>query len=112
MQASKPINVLGRLAHLLNTESRMCIFRPFILCHFSYCSLVWHFCGIGMQNTKKLEKLQERGLTFVFQNFSTVGDNLLMRLNTSVIYTEIIVGDTVSDFGLPWDLLAEIDFLV
>ena len=24
----------------------------------------------------------------------------------------IIVGDTVSDFGLPWDLLAEIDFLV
>ena len=23
-----------------------------------------------------------------------------------------IVGDTVSDFGLPWDLLAEIDFLV
>ena len=24
----------------------------------------------------------------------------------------IIVGATVSDFGLPWDLLAEIDFLV
>ena len=24
----------------------------------------------------------------------------------------LIVGDTVSDFGLPWDLLAEIDFLV
>ena len=23
-----------------------------------------------------------------------------------------IVGATVSDFGLPWDLLAEIDFLV
>ena len=25
---------------------------------------------------------------------------------------EVIVGATVSDFGLPWDLLAEIDFLV
>ena len=24
----------------------------------------------------------------------------------------ILVGDTVSDFGLPWDLVAEIDFLV
>ena len=25
---------------------------------------------------------------------------------------KILVGATVSDFGLPWDLLAEIDFLV
>ena len=29
-----------------------------------------------------------------------------------VVIIIIIVGDTVSDFGLPWDLLAEIDFLV
>ena len=25
---------------------------------------------------------------------------------------QLLVGDTVSDFGLPWDLVAEIDFLV
>ena len=86
MKASKQINILVRLAHLLNTESRMCIFRSFILFHFSYCSLVWHFCG--MQNTKKLEKLQERGLRFVFQDFSTAGDNLLTRSNTSVLHIQ------------------------
>ena len=28
------------------------------------------------------------------------------------IASHIVVGATVSDFGLPWDLLAEIDFLV
>ena len=86
MKASKQINVLGRLAHLLNTESRMCIFRSFVLCHFSYCSLVWHFCG--MHNTQKLEKLQERGLRFVFQDFSSDCKNLLLMSNTSDLYTQ------------------------
>ena len=86
MKASKQINVLGRLAHLPNTESRMCIFRSFVLCHFSYCSLVWHFCG--MHNTQKLEKLQERGLRFVFQDFSSDCKNLLLMSNTSDLYTQ------------------------
>ena len=85
MKASKQINVLGRLAHLLNIESRMCIFKSFVSCHFSYCSLVWHFCG--MHNTQKLEKLQERGLRFVFQDFSSDRKNLLLMSNTSDLYT-------------------------
>ena len=34
---------------------------------------------------------------------------LIKNLN---IILPLIVGATVSDFGLPWDLLAEIDFLV
>ena len=31
---------------------------------------------------------------------------------TSTGHLTHLVGATVSDFGLPWDLLAEIDFLV
>ena len=33
-------------------------------------------------------------------------------MNIEIKKVFLIVGATVSDFGLPWDLLAEIDFLV
>ena len=33
---------------------------------FNYCPLVWHFCGKTL--SKKLEKIQERGLRFVYND--------------------------------------------
>ena len=41
-----------------------------------------------MHNTQKLEKLQERGLRFVFQDFSSDRKNLLLISNTSDLYTQ------------------------
>jgi hypothetical protein len=35
--------------------------------NFSYCQLTWHFCG--KQNTKKIEKIQERALRFIYDDF-------------------------------------------
>jgi hypothetical protein len=32
--------------------------------NFNYCPLVWHFCG--ETNTKKIEKIQERALRFIY----------------------------------------------
>ena len=51
------------------------IFRCFLLSHFNYCALPWHFCG--MKNTKELEKVQCRALQFVFQDFSSTYEALL-----------------------------------
>ena len=41
-------------------------------------------------------------------------NHLLIIYSTNILKSQQnkVVGDTVSDFGLPWDLLAEIDFLV
>ena len=74
-KASRQINVLYRLANVLDEESRLCILKCFILCHFNYCPLIWHFCGA--KNTLKLEKLQIRGLRFVYQIFDCTTDSLL-----------------------------------
>ena len=62
--AARQINALKRLAKFLTLESRMAIFRSFIMSNFNYCSLVWHACGV--KNTRTLEKLQERALRFVY----------------------------------------------
>ena len=55
----------------------MAIFRCFILCPFQFCSIVWHFCGAG--NTEKTEKIQERGLRFVYGDYNSDYDSLLCK---------------------------------
>ena len=42
-KAASQLNVLQRLARHLDQGCRMSIFRAFILTHFYYCALVWHF---------------------------------------------------------------------
>ena len=57
-------------------------------------------------------------LTFQFQLLSytylsnSVGSTSYCFHNIFFHNIALLVGDTVSYFGLPWDLLAEIDFLV
>ena len=44
-KATCQLNVLQRLARHLDQVGRMAIFRAFIMSHFNYCPLVWHFFG-------------------------------------------------------------------
>ena len=45
--------------------------------HFNYCPLVWHFCC--ERNTKKLEKIQERALRFIYNDSDSSYENLLEK---------------------------------
>ena len=65
-KAGNHLNAFKRLSPYISTNHRMAIF---ILCHFQFCSTVWHFCGVG--NTKKMEKIQERGLRFVHGDYTS-----------------------------------------
>ena len=76
-KAAAQLSVLQRLAKYLDLASRMAIFRCFILSHFSYCNLVWHFCGAT--NTNKLERIQHRALKFVYQDWTSSYEQLLSR---------------------------------
>ena len=47
---------------------------------FNFCPLVWHYCGKG--NTDKLEKLPFIALKLVYQDFTSLCENLLIRADT------------------------------
>ena len=74
-KAGNHLNVLKRLFIFINKNDRMAIFRTFILCHFQFCSVVWHFYGSGSMT--KMEKIQERALRFVHGDYTTDYDGLL-----------------------------------
>ena len=46
-----------------------------MLSNFNFCPLSWHFCSEG--NTKKIEKVQERALRFVYDDFVSTYEELL-----------------------------------
>ena len=77
IKAGRQLNVLKRLSSQLSTENKLCIFRCFVLSHFNYCPIIWHFCS--KQNTIKLERLQERGLRFVYNDYVSSYTDLLFR---------------------------------
>ena len=45
--------------------------------NLNYCPLAWHFCS--EQNTKKLEKIQERALRFIYDDYCSNYDELLSK---------------------------------
>ena len=66
---------LKRLSQKFITHSKLCVFRSFILSHFNYCPIVWHFCS--KYNTVK--KIQKRGLRFGYNDYSSSYETLLSK---------------------------------
>jgi len=64
-KASQRIGVIMRLRNLIPTEAKLNLFKAAILPHLTYCHLVWHFCRAS--DTRRLERVQERGLRAVFK---------------------------------------------
>ncbi len=67
-KASHQLNVLRRIGFFFEEATKLLIYNCFIKSHFDYCSLVWYQCGI--ENSKKLERIQERALRFVYDDTS------------------------------------------
>ncbi len=82
--AARQVNVLKRIHKHLDNNTCMYIYRAFIMSNFNYCPLVWHFCSI--ENTRRLEKIQERALRFVYKDFNSTYRQLLDRGGIDMLY--------------------------
>ena len=52
--------------------------ESFILVNFNYCPLVWHFCS--SESMKKLERIQERALRLLLDDYVSDYDQLLIKV--------------------------------
>ena len=82
--AARQLNVLKRLHKYLNLEARLAIFRCYILSNFNYCPIVWHFCSL--EQSQLMEKIQERALRFVYNDFTTSYKELLIKGDHQILY--------------------------
>ena len=76
-KTARQLNALKRIGKHLNRLGKLTIYYSFIMSNFSYCPLTWHFCG--EQNTKKIEKIQECALRFIYDDFQNSYEFLLEK---------------------------------
>ena len=76
-KASQQLNVLKRIGCYLSKLNKLTIYHTFILSNFNFCPLAWHFCN--KNNTLKLEKIQERALRFIYDDFVSTYEELLIK---------------------------------
>ena len=80
LKAARQLNALSRISKFLNFKSRKLVYQSFILSNFTYCPLVWHFCG--KLNNSKIEKIQERALRIVCNDQISCYTELILKLKT------------------------------
>ena len=76
-KASKQINALRRVSRLLDSDTKLLIFNSFVSSVFNYCPVV--YTNFSVKNACKLEKLHERALRFVYDDFSAPYETILQR---------------------------------
>ena len=85
-KASKQLAVLKTLGRFLTKQGKLVIYNSFIASNFSYCPLAWHFCSIA--STNKLEKVQERALRFINNDYSSSLKKLLSQTKTEPLHVK------------------------
>ena len=64
-------------------KSKSIIYNSFIASNFNYCPLVWHFCGAA--NSNKFEKLHERSLRILYNDFDLPIQSLIDKLGQGTL---------------------------
>ena len=72
------------MGRFLTKQGKLSIYNSFIASNCSYCPLAWHFCSVS--STNKLEKVQERALSFINNEYSSSINDLLKSTNTQPLY--------------------------
>ena len=79
IKAGRQLNALQRLKGSLDKNSRMVIYKSFIMSNFNDCPLVWMF--ISKTSLSKLENIQKRALRFVLDDYQSSYTELLQNAN-------------------------------
>ena len=84
-KAARQLNALSRISKFIDTRSKTIVYNSFIASNFTYCPLVWHFCG--KINNGKIDKIQERSLKIIYKDYESTYDQLLDKASASDVLT-------------------------
>ena len=83
-KASQKINALSRFASSMNFEQRRLIMNSFVICHFSYCPVVWMFHSRKLN--ARINRVHERALRVVYRDFDSSFQELLSRDSSTTLH--------------------------
>ena len=88
-KANRKLIVLLRLFKFLCLDKRRTLFKSFIEAQFKYCPLIWMFCSCS--SNKTINRLHERTLRLVYDDYSSSFETLLERDSSFTIHHQNIL---------------------
>ncbi len=88
------LHTLRRLCGLLDTNTKLTILKAFIRSNFTYCCHIWYFTLSTLKD--RLERMQYRGLKYVYNDYNSDYEILLERANMDsldLLIQKVIVTD-------------------
>ena len=82
-KVGKQLDVLCRLKNIKSFRTKLCLYNSFIMSHFHYCSSIWHHCL--KSDSKKLDRLHERALRYLYSDESSQTSTLFYRPGYSLV---------------------------
>jgi len=82
--AANQLNSIKRLNKHFDGDTKKDLTISYVLSQFNYCPLVWHFCGNA--SIHKMERIQERALRFVFNDYTSEYSDMLEKNGESTLY--------------------------
>ena len=83
-KAGRKLCALGRVCKFLNLERRRSLMKAFIESQLAYCPLLWLFCSRHSNN--RINHLHERALRIVYNDHSSIFEDLLVKDNSVSIH--------------------------
>ena len=83
-KVNNQLNVVIRFRKLVTSSTMLKLYKAFVLPHFQYCSVAWHF--FSSRNGEKLESLNKRALRVVFNDRESTYSQLLDRAAATSLY--------------------------
>ena len=87
-KANSKLSALSRLARYLSMKQKKLLYMSFIEAQFKYCPLTWMFCSRSCNN--KINKLHERALRLVYDDYESSFDVLLNKNKSFSIHHQNI----------------------
>ena len=101
-KVNQKVSALARIVNILPFQKRHIILKTFIESQFSYCPLIWMFCSRAMNN--KINRIHERALRLVYQDYMTPFKDLLIRDNSLSFHHRNIHQVAIEMFKVKHDL--------
>ena len=84
-KANSKIKAPFQLRNTLGHDQKLILYNSFIMSVFSYCPVVWMFCGKPMND--KVNSIQKRAIQDLYNNFELSFQELLMKVNHLTTHT-------------------------
>ena len=76
-KAATQLNVLKRLKVFIGFKEKQILVQSYVYSNFNYCPLVWYFSS--SKSLQKIEKLQEHTLRFLYNDYTSSYNDLLLK---------------------------------